>query len=101
MTDPFKLAAVVGRITVWCASLPDPKPECFSCSELTRLLGLTMRQLHTPLIILGWARAEVWHRENGKRVRRVYYAPPGQQVPRLPRGRPRFNLCDYVDFNFQ
>ena len=100
MTDPFKLAAVVGRITVWYASLPDPKPECFTCSELTRQLGLTMRQLHGPLVVLAWDRQSVWHRENGKRVRRVYYAPPGKAVPRPPRGRPRFNLNDHLDINF-
>ena len=101
MTDPFAFAAIVGRITVWQASLPDPKPECFDCQTLTRHLGTSMKQLHGPLMVLGWNRAEVWHRANGKRVRRVYYATPGKQVPRPPRGRPAFRLEDYLSVNFE
>lgn len=101
MTDPMKFADLMTRIALWHASLEQPIPDCFDCRTLSNAMGTTMKHLHTPLAVLGWHRAEVWHRMEDKRVRRVYYAPPGHTVPRPPRGRPHFNLDDYVAIHFQ
>lgn len=89
-------AAVAARVTVWHASLPESHPRCFTCPELTAGTGLTMRQLHAPLLMLGWSRAAVWSRRNNRSRCRILWAPPGCTVPRLPRGRPPFIVADYT-----
>lgn len=97
--NPIDIAATAARITVWHASLPTPKPQCFTCPDLITAIGQPMRALHGPLTLLGWTRGEVWHRERNRRVKRVLWAAPGCSIPRPPRGRPRFNLADYVTIN--
>ncbi len=91
-----RYAEVTAHLTIWYARQPAPKPTCFTCKALSDGTGYSMPLLYLPLLMSGWHRAEVWHRSGGRRVKRVYYAPPGHQVPRPPRGRPRFNLTDYV-----
>lgn len=98
--DLLAISDNAAKVTVWFASLPDPKPTCFTCSDLTTGTGLSMRQLHYPLVaILGWQRASIWSRRGNRRVRRVYYAPPGGHMDKPPRGRPPFNLSDYLTIN--
>lgn len=96
MTAPLTLASYAAQIVTWYARLPEAKPSCFTCADLTTGIGLSMRQLHMPLVLLGWHRAEVWSRRCNRRIRRVLYAPPGYQVPRPTRGRPRFCLENHI-----
>lgn len=97
MINPIHLAEIVGRITIWYSSLRTPKPSYFNCAELTQGTGYSMSQLRLPLAMLDWSRTEVWQRIDGKRVRRVFYAPPGHHVPRPNRGRPSTRFDYFYD----
>lgn len=95
--NPLHFAEVVAHLAVWQASLRDPKPDAFSCRQLVTATGYSMRSLHAALLLSGWHRAEIWTRHRGRRIRRVFYAPPGHKVPRPKRGRPRFSIDDYIN----
>jgi hypothetical protein len=97
MTSLESLSVAAARVVSWHAALPDPKPKCFTCVDLSTGTGLSLRRLRPALtLMLGWHRAEVWSRQNNRRIKRVLYCPPGGTIPRPPRGRPRFNLSNYV-----
>ncbi|MFZ1539318.1 MAG: hypothetical protein WAT23_18300 [Chromatiaceae bacterium] len=76
----------------WNRLPPTQRRQLYRPAELARATGTPAYDLPTVLAHLGWDRAVHWSRVDGRRVRRTYYAPPGYQVPRPPRGRPSFSL---------
>jgi hypothetical protein len=97
--DLHTFAHVAAKITVWHASAADGT-KCYDCPAVMAGTGLTMRQLHGPLLLLGWDRRQRWGLQDGRRVLRVWWAPPGHKVPQGYRGRPRFNLEALIPINY-
>lgn len=96
------LSAICAAVTTWHAALKTPRPEVFSCAEVSAGIGTSPQnpQLPTAMAILGWHRRKVWDVNDGKRVLRVYYAPPGCKVPQPKRGRPSINLIELLGITF-
>ena len=57
--------------------------------DLQILVGLGTHALGHHLRLAGWRSEKVWTRDTeGARVQQCFWSPPGQSVPRPPRGRP-------------
>jgi hypothetical protein len=76
----------------WQRQPPAQRQQLYRPAELTRATGIPNYHLPQVLNELGWHRTVRWTRHNGRRLKRVYYAPPGHRVPQPPRGRPTIHL---------
>lgn len=89
--SPSKLALTAAVVAAWKARQSRLK-GWYTPAELEPLLGMSMRKVAAALCLLGWRREKVWHTEQAGRKLRVYWVPPGADVVRPRRGRPRFDL---------
>jgi hypothetical protein len=94
-TAPFTLAFHLAVIAVWAAKTTRRKPA-YTPAELESALGCGMRALAQPLVVAGWCRVVVFSRRSGRPISRVLWVPPGQQVPKPVRGRPRFSFSNHI-----
>lgn len=93
-----RLPALCARIAAIQVSFSAPG-AVFTPAQIATFVNIDARDstLPTALQILGWHRRKVWSRKNGRRVLRVYYAPPGHKVPAPKRGRPAVNLANLLN----
>jgi hypothetical protein len=89
------LGTALAQADTWWRRLPaQQRKPTYHPAELHRVTGIARRHLATALPLLGWHRARHWSRQDGRRVLRVLYAPPGHRVPSPARGRPPISLLD-------
>jgi hypothetical protein len=93
--SPVPLGTALAQAAAWWDRLPaQHRKPTYQPAELHRATGIARQHLATALPLLGWHRSRHWRRQNGRRVLRVTYAPPGHRVPAPPRGRPPISLLD-------
>lgn len=87
--NPVDLANQIAALESWWVTLPaEERRTCYRPQEIAASAGVSVTALSTALPVLGWHCAQRWTRESGQRKLRTYFAPPGQHVPKVPRGRP-------------
>jgi hypothetical protein len=91
----MSFGASLAAAEAWWGRLPahERKPA-YRPRELCRDARVAALHLPTALSLLGWHRARHWSRQDGRRVFRVWYAPPGRRIASPARGRPPINLFD-------
>lgn len=85
------LTQALDRLDRWWRNLPDDQRQVlYRPDTLIRAAGIARADLPHALALAGWHRAARWLiGDDGRRKKRVFYAPPGHQVPdAAPRGRP-------------
>lgn len=91
----MNLAGNLAQVSAWWESVPKAaRKTTYRPVELHRGAGIPPQALPTVLVLLGWQRARHWGRQNGRRVLRVWYAPPGHRIASPARGRPPITLFD-------
>lgn len=89
--SPAQLALNAATIAAWRARQTCLKDQ-YAPSELEGSLGMSMRSAAAALCLLGWTREKVWSRDSSRRRLLTYWVPPGMEITRPKRGRPRFDL---------
>lgn len=98
--NPERFAQNLAAVTTWWAAQPpETRRTCYRPQEIQRATHVPQAHLPAVLALLGWHRASHWTRENGRRVRRVRYAPPGHRVPKPLRGRPPLDVLAFYFTN--
>lgn len=90
-TSPEVTAAHVADIAAWWAANASPLSS-YTPRQLEAALGRSMRAVAHALELCGWHRVRIWKRSDNRRMLRVYWTPPGAEVQRPARGRPRLDV---------
>ena len=99
---PRAACAIRSALAPLCALAASHRPDG-SCKvrDLGRLFGTPANSstLYAALLLAGWRRSQIWGREGDRRVRWVYWTPPGAPIVKRRRGRPSIEVKPLLSGN--
>jgi hypothetical protein len=92
---PMNLANNIVKVMSWWNTVPNAERRtAFRPRAVQRATGIAPGNLPNVLMLLGWRSSRMWSRQDGRRVLRVLYSPPGIPPLQARRGRPPVTLFD-------